>query len=266
MEAQSRRVSRRSTNPTQLLRKNHRDKALERTRARGDATVMRTTHIIALCVLLTIGGGVAWCKLAYPAYAYRYRMTVEVVVDGELRFGSSVIEIELQMQPRTLDIPPIVGRVHGDAVYVDLGGGRNVVALLAGGPEAKEMDHPIDLAPRLFPTISYERNDLPKIASLRGRRDVPERALPTLASFDLNDPSNARVVRPDEFETVFGPGVRFQRVWIEMTDEPVTRGIEKKFPWWDGPFPWEKPVGRGISVDTRPPGFRWDKNMLKRDM
>jgi hypothetical protein len=88
-----------------------------------------------------------------------------------------------------------------------------------------------------------------------------------LASFDLNDPSNARVVRPDEFEAVFGPGVRFKRVWIEMTDEPVTRGIEKKFPWWNaGPFLWERRVREGIYVDMRPPGFRWNKNMLKRDM
>lgn len=229
---------------------------------------MRTTHIIALCVLLTIGGGVAWCKLAYPAYAYRYRMTVEVVVDGELRSGSSVIEIELQTQPKLVDNLTIVPRVHGDAVFVDLGGGRNVVALLAGGPDGKFSSQPILLVPQLF-SADYlrDRNVLPKLASLRGRRDIPERHLPTLVTFaDLNDPSNARVVRPEEFEAVFGPGVRLKRVWIEMTDEPVTRGIEKKFPWWDGPFPWEKPVGRGISVDTRPPGFRWDKNMLKSDM
>jgi hypothetical protein len=29
--------------------------------------------------------------------------------------------------------------------------------------------------------------------------------------------------------------VHFKRAWIEMTSDPVTRGIEKKLPWWSGP-------------------------------
>ncbi len=150
--------------------------------------------------------------------------------------------------------------------FVDLGGGRNVVALLTGGALGQNMDRPIRFVPLLFAPIYYDRDQLPKLASLREHGDVPAGELPTLASFDFNDPSNARVVRPDEFEWAFGPNVSFKRVWIEMTDEPVTRGIERKFPWWDGPFPWIKQMRGGGYVDTRPPGFRWDKSMLTRDM
>ena len=38
------------------------------------------------------------------------------------------------------------------------------------------------------------------------------------------------MVHPDQFEQVFGPDVHFKRTWIEMTTDPVTRGIEKKMP------------------------------------
>ena len=81
---------------------------------------MRTFGIIVLCVVLVIGGGVAWCKLAYPTYTYRYRMTVEVMVDGAIRSGSSVIEVQIHTQPNLLANPTIVPKVRGEAVLVDL--------------------------------------------------------------------------------------------------------------------------------------------------
>ncbi len=98
---------------------------------RGGAALMRRSGTIALVVALLIGGGFAWCKLTYPKYTYRYRMTVEVMVDGVVRSGSSVIEIRIQTQPNLLSNSTIVPHVRGEATYVDLGGGRNVIALLA---------------------------------------------------------------------------------------------------------------------------------------
>jgi hypothetical protein len=47
---------------------------------------------------------------------------------------------------------------------------------------------------------------------------------------DVNNANSVRVVWPDEFEAVFGPGYRFKRAWIELTKDPVTRGIEKRLP------------------------------------
>lgn len=46
-----------------------------------------------------------------------------------------------------------------------------------------------------------------------------------------------RVVRPGEFEAVFGPGFRFRRATLEMvpTSVPVTSGaIERRLPWLVG--------------------------------
>ena len=60
--------------------------------------------------------------------------------------------------------------------------------------------------------------------------------VPTLVTFtDLNNPTTARVVRPDEFPAAFGAGVRLRGARIEMTADPVTSGIEKKLTWLPHP-------------------------------
>jgi hypothetical protein len=193
---------------------------------------MRKLAIIALCAVLVIAGGVAMCKINYPTYTYRYRMTVEVVVDNAVRSGSSVIEVQVHTQPNLLANPTIYPKVHGEAVFVDLGGGRNVVALLAAGPAGSNVDYPFRLVTQVF-GVSYSDNDLPKLATLRGQAKLSESQLPTLVTFtDLNDPKTARIVAPREFEKTFGPGARLLGVTIEMTsDATVATGIERKLPW-----------------------------------
>jgi hypothetical protein len=170
-------------------------------------------------------------RLVYPTYTYRYRMTVEVDVGGEIKSGASVIEVRLSKQPKFLpEVPAVATSVLGDAVFVDLGEGQNVFALLASGPDGMDVDFPQHVVPLYF-KLSYADHDLVKFPHLQGSRDL-ESKLPILVTFaDLNDPTTARVVRPDAFEQVFGPGVRFKRAWIEMTGDPVTRGIEQRLPW-----------------------------------
>lgn len=92
--------------------------------------VMKVLGVIGLVVALAIGGVIAWWKINYPTYTYRCRMNVEVLVDGAVRSGASVIEVRIDKQPKFGSAPPQVSHVYGEAVFVDLGGGRNVVALL----------------------------------------------------------------------------------------------------------------------------------------
>jgi hypothetical protein len=211
-------------------------------------------------------------------------MTVEVDVDGKPRSGASVIEVRLEKQPRFMpEVPPVATEVAGDAVFVDLGKGKNVIALLASGPNADNVDYPKYVVSTHF-NLAGADNDLVKYPKLQGSWELPEAQLPTLITFtDINGPTTARVVQVDEFEAVFGPGIRFKRVSVEMVPagiwpfdalgwpsafagEPVSRGIEQKLPWWNGPFPWLKPLGsNGAYVDTRQGAFKWHKGHLKRD-
>jgi hypothetical protein len=213
---------------------------------------MRTFVKILLTIVLLIGGAVVWYKISYPTYTYRYRMTVEVMVDGAVRSGTSVIEVKVQKQPKFGQAPPQVSRFYGEAVFVDLGGGRNVIALLAAGPKAEDVDYSYNVVPTLF-GLTFKDEDLAKLADLQGAREVPAAHMPTFVTFpDLNDPKTVRVVGLGEFEDVFGPDVHFKQVWIEMTGDPVTGGIEKKLLWWGKPLPWVRPTGPNTGVDTRP--------------
>jgi hypothetical protein len=232
---------------------------------------MRTLGIIAVGLVLLIGGGIVWYALAYPTYTYRYRMTVEVIVDGVVRSGSSVIEVRLNRQPKFLsEVPRVRSEFTGDAVFVDLGRGRNVVALLAA-EAGKQTDFPMLVVPAHY-KLSYENDDLPKYSRLRGQWTLspdalPPSQMPTLITFvDINDPFSAKVIYTHEFPKIFGEDVREPVFKITMTDEPVTKGIERRFPWWDGPFQWLRPIGNGAYVDTRVEGFKWTKEMLKRTM
>ena len=114
----------------------------------------------------------------------------------------------------------VLNSVRGEAVFLDLGEGRNLVALLARGPNAEGADPLHDWAP---PALGRMREgwyrDAPRwtgVARLRG--DLA----PALATFaDLSDPGSARLVRPTEFGAVFGPGYSFVGALLEMADAGV---------------------------------------------
>ena len=193
---------------------------------------VRILLYIAFGIVALIVGAVLFYKGVFPTYSYRYRMTVEVAVDGVVHSGSSVIEVRLMQQPQFIvPVPPVLASVRGEAVFVDLGKGRNVIALLVSGPNGSNVEYPKYIVSEHFNLSTVEYWDLIKYSELRGSWDLPKDRLPTFVTFaDLNDPKSARVVAPGEFEQVFGPGVQFKRVWIEMTNASVTRGIEKKIP------------------------------------
>jgi len=191
---------------------------------------MRTLTVVTIVVAALIGGGYFWYKQAYPTYTYRFRLSIAAAVGGATKTASSVIEVDTVLQPGSPMFSPVRNDVHGDAVFLDLGEKGNVVALLGCNPDGTQ-DCIGTLVPELFGISGIE--NLAKLETVRGRRDLAGRFMPTLVTFyDPNDPASARVVRPNQFEEVFGPDVHFKGAWIEMTNEPVTRRIDKELPWW----------------------------------
>jgi hypothetical protein len=88
---------------------------------------------ILIAVMLVYG----FYKLKYPAYTYRYRMTVEVDAGGETRSGSSVTEVTATRVPQFL--PEVIRyerSLEGQAIFIALPDGKNIVALLASGAVA----------------------------------------------------------------------------------------------------------------------------------
>jgi hypothetical protein len=198
----------------------------------GSNSAVRTLGITALGLALLIGGGIAWWASVTPTYIHRFRLIIEAEVEGVVHTGTGVIEVlTTDYKVGSAETAGLRSWVFGDAVFLDLGKGQNVVALLALGPHVTRDIDLLDFHAFREKNPNLRIEDLP---TLTGRIELPGKLLPTLVTFsDLNDPKSAKEVGFTEFERVFGPNVHFRGAWIEMTKDAVTRGIEKRLLWWN---------------------------------
>jgi hypothetical protein len=181
--------------------------------------------------------------LAFPSYTHRYRLTIEIDTPDGVRSGSSVIEVT-RKDVRWILIAQ--GRyefhVRGEAVFVDLGAGRNVIALLAHGPRADGSDWMISLPIEAYGYYKWDEAAWTGKAKMQGPVELKPSLIPTLVTFaDLRDPKSGQVI-PATAQSIdsLGPDVRFRRAWLEhlpvrgwplsLFDTSVTHQIEQKIP------------------------------------
>jgi hypothetical protein len=169
-----------------------------------------------LCILVAIAAVVGLYKLRYPTYSYRYRMTVEIDAGGEVRSRSSVIEVTVTREPKILpEAGPFNRSAQGQAVFVELPAGKNIVALLTSGAFGERRDYPLDVVPRVFKVEDVE--DLPK---LHGQRELAPDQMPTLITVtNPADAKTAHVVNLSSMDSLLGAHVR--SISVEMTTDPV---------------------------------------------
>jgi hypothetical protein len=167
-------------------------------------------------------------------------MVVEIDTPQGLRTGSAVREIRYSKPSG----PPSIGesrpqwRIKGQAVAVDLPGGRTLFALLTNARNDPEYaarlpydhmgwlsDEGMSRGPvELWPKIPFKPH--------HNREILGPAYLPMLITFrDIDDPKSVEAVEPEALESAFGPGVRLRRITAQRTNEAVTTGIEKRLPW-----------------------------------
>ncbi|MBU6464525.1 MAG: hypothetical protein KGK01_17115 [Bradyrhizobium sp.] len=182
---------------------------------------MRIIYVLVALVVV-----VGLYKLRYPTYTYRYRMTVEIDAGGEIRSHSSVIEVSLTRQPRILpEVLPFHRSAQGQAVFIELPAGKNLVALLASGAVGEHRDFPFDVIPQVFKIKNVE--DLPK---LRGRRELAADQMPTLVTVaNPGDAKTVQVVKLASIDSLLG--VHLRSISVEMTTDSVPApDIERHLP------------------------------------
>jgi hypothetical protein len=169
-----------------------------------------------LSILVAIVVVVGLYKLKYPTYTYRYRMTVEIDAGGEVRSRSSVIEVTVTRVPQiTTEVGPFERSAEGQAVFVELPAGKNIVALLASGPVGERKGFPLDVIPRVFKVNKVE--DLPKLS---GRRELAPDQMPTLVT--IADPADAKTAQVVKLTSIDGLlGVHLRSISVEMTTDSV---------------------------------------------
>jgi hypothetical protein len=174
---------------------------------------------------------------------HKYRLTVEVETSDGIKSASGVMAVH----PDRSYSRGGHTQTKGDAVLVDLGGGKNLVALLAHIDGTVDFDGMNYVALRAFRATG--RNvSFNEMSRLTGAVPVTGALIPVLVSFsDLGNPGSARTVPPDGLAAVLGNGFRLHGISAEVVPnglwpldfggllgEPVTRGILAKLPWLNG--------------------------------
>jgi hypothetical protein len=225
----------------------------------------RTVLLASICVLVAlVGGATIVIGQVFRSYSHRYKLTIAIDVDGVRHTGSSVVEVTWEKQSQILiPVPRFVSSTHGEAVTIDLGEGRLVFGIL-GTAEKDDPKTPSQyIALKAFGLDSDA--GIPLIAKQKRIRKLEGNDIPMLVTFDdLNDLRSGKKLSPENLSATFGSGVKFVDASVEMTNDPVTQGIERKLPWWNGPFPWLKPLGSGAYIDTRTGSFRLNKENFQR--
>jgi hypothetical protein len=191
---------------------------------------------LALLAVLVVGDQI---RINRPGH--KYRLTIEVETPEGAKSAAGVMAVTpdrgYSRRGRT--------QTSGDALFVDLGNGRNLVVLLAHLDKTLDLDGMNYVALRAYGAARGQRVPFNEMNLARGVVPVTGTLIPILATFtDPADPSTMRTVPPDDLAAPFGPGVRLRGVVAEVVPngfwpldfggalgEPVTRGIEAKLPW-----------------------------------
>ena len=203
---------------------------------------------LALLAALVIGDQI---RINRPGH--KYRLTVEVETPEGVKSASGVMAVHPDRSysrgGHTL--------TRGDAVLVDLGGGKNLIALLAHiDNKSVDLDGVNYVALRAY-NAAGRKASFNEMSRMTGAVPVKGALVPVLVTFaDLTDPGTAREVLPDEAEAGLGKGFHVGSISVEVVPngmwpldfggplgEPVTRGIEAKLPWWNGA---DNPAGRAL--------------------
>jgi hypothetical protein len=194
-------------------------------------------------VLGVLAGGAAallsGCGLFDGYGSYRFKMTVEVETSEGVKIGSSVYEVQgIGTSDLITGGKGSYAKLRGEAVAVDLPDGRTLFALLRMANGNSDDDHLGIMSMRTMdPAMTNTKKDesAKRIAwgdGIKSPVDVAPENYPLLVTFtDTNDPKSVQRVDPANLAASFGPGVRLKRIVVEVTDEAVTVGIEKRLGW-----------------------------------
>jgi hypothetical protein len=201
-------------------------------------------HPIAIVAVVFAFGALLF-GLAFPTYALRDRLTINVEVDGQIRSGSSVIEARWESWPQSLSMLFGGGfgncRPYGNVPLVDLGS-HGVLLAYHGPARQTPLDRAVStcfLAIRAFspgplPFNGYPlaRGSLVKLSFLSGRAQLTANNLPQFVWLpDRNDPGSAMPLLASSFPLIIGPNVKLESAWLETTNEPLSADLVKKLPW-----------------------------------
>lgn len=165
-----------------------------------------------------------------PTTPMVYRFGLDVNTPSGIISGHTMIEV---VDKRTA-VSRIVGgflKIKGDAIVIDLGDGKILVALLAFTNDTSGTMTLSELPLRAARfTTGYHQ---PTPPTHKDKLYLSPEDIPIMVTFsDINNPRTMQRVYPNKLSEVFGPGYSFKNAWITMTNDPYqSSGIQRTIPW-----------------------------------
>ena len=200
----------------------------------------RGAKFLVVCAAIAVGLYVAYLVF-FPTVYLRYRLTLDVDVDGVMRTGSGVVEIAYQGMPGWLSkigqAGHFGGEMRGYAITVDLGE-RGLLFVVDSRPFlADPITHLLAL-PKLasltmlpFVAYGFPQDGMPsymlplarKLRDTKGPVDIPPDRLPMVVRFrNIDDGDTIEELDPRDLSAAYGPEVRLARARFEFTTDPVS--------------------------------------------
>jgi hypothetical protein len=172
---------------------------------------------------------------------WRQKMIVAVETPEGVKSGASVIEVNVQIGQNPMfkntEGSAVRWDITGEAVTVDLGGGKYLFALLTApnyfGQPGRNAGYVFsDTAKKMVAQWVDEIADLPKGEAKALTAD----SYPLLVTFaDINDPKSVAKLDPANLAAAFGPGHALKAITLEITKEKVSDGgVEQVLGWLCG--------------------------------
>jgi hypothetical protein len=232
----------------------------------ADILKNRWVRRLAVLVLSLPLLGIVYYQYNYPTCTFRYKLTAEVMTPDGLKTGSSVIKVSYSHNAdwgggKSADL-----HMTGEAVYVDLGQGKNLFVTLKSQESGREVSLNRNYAPfkgaldgfalplKVFGlrwNFGQERDlcAASRLIPLGTRFDVTFENLPTLVTFNsLDDPYSVSVIQPDQL-ALLGQGMTLKRVTVAKSEEQIFNIIDGVLPWLQS----KRPKNGSVIWDIRDP-------------
>jgi hypothetical protein len=166
---------------------------------------------------------------------WRQKMVLEVTTPDGVKTGAAVqgVNVQIALGNNANDGSAVAWRITGEAVPVNLGGGKYLFALLTGEKYYSQAGRNAVFAFQTSEKYIVDAVDDVLAAPKNEPKPLTGERIPLLVTFtDINDPKTVTKVEPANLAATFGPGYALKSITLEITDEPVTVGeVEKVLGW-----------------------------------
>ena len=178
------------------------------------------------------------------SHTLRCRRTFTVVTPEGMHSGSNVVEETVYFASGLARAQGygVYSRVRAEATVIDLGSRGLLFATLADEDRLRAANtHATSLGCQIFPREQFDGHIdagtspngeyaayLDGLNKQKPRKDVPLKYLPMLVRFrDTHNPRSVERVDPSDLAASFGAEVKLDGMSVEITDAPVSKGINE---------------------------------------